>query len=220
MSDSAPTVLTLPSQHRDFTEWRKDRRHYAVWAVDADIPPVRLACAPLAEALAPYRLAGYRRQPHVTVQLCGFPRATGQWADDYTPADLARQVAALGAAGVSPFTLHLAAPASFTSAPYLTVHDPGGHLARLRQALDGPAHEADFAYVPHLTLGLYRDTFPLAEVLADMARAAPAQPLALTVRHLALMTYEAATIGGPLTTVGRFDLEKAAYCGDPACFSA
>lgn len=219
MSPAATTALTLPSQQRDFTEWRKNRRHYAVWAVDADRPAVGAASEALARVLAPYLLADYRRQPHVTVQLCGFPGTTRQHADDYTPACLERQIAALTAARVAPFTVHLTAPASFTSAPYLAVHDPAGHLARLRQALGGPAQEAEhFVYVPHLTLGLYRDAFPLAEVLADMARAAPAQPLALTVSHLSLMTYEAAIIGGPLRTAGRFDLASNAYCDDTPLF--
>ncbi len=64
---------TLPNVRRDFPEWHRGRPRYALWALDVDIPAVRHAVAAAETHLAGRLLAGYRRQPHVTLGLCGFP---------------------------------------------------------------------------------------------------------------------------------------------------
>lgn len=203
MSDSR----TIASVHADFPEWHRGRPCYAIWAIDVDGPAVRAACTDLAHHLAPFLLPGYRRQPHVTLHLCGFPRAVGEQADDFSPVALAGQLAALAGGAPEPFSIAIGTPATFTSAVYLGVADGEGGVARLRTALGGGgAAEGAFPYVPHVTVGLYRAAYPLAEVLAALAAWGRSTSLEVPVNRLTLLTYRSEDIAGPLQAVGDFDL--------------
>ena len=73
---------TLRNERRDFPEWHLGRPHYALWAVDVDLPDVRQAVAGAEAHLDGLLLDGYRRQPHITLALCGFPTAEPQHPDD------------------------------------------------------------------------------------------------------------------------------------------
>lgn len=156
---------TIENVRRDFPEWHRGRPHYALWALDVDTAPIRDAMAAADAHLDGLLLDDYRRQAHVTLALCGFPCDTPRHADDFGPEALARQLAALEASGVEAFTLQVGRLASFTSAPFLAVHDAGGGIARLRRALTGNTAEPGGPYTPHVTVGLYAGAWPTAEVL-------------------------------------------------------
>lgn len=206
-----PPLLTLPSVQRDFTEWRQGREHYGVWAIDVDLPPLRAATSGICTHLDPYLLPGYQRQPHITVHLCGFPSSSPRLDDDYPRATLAGHLRALADARLAPFPITIGAAATFESAPYFSVQDLGGGIARMRQALATTGHPQDsFSYTPHVTFGLYRDHFPLAEVQRRIRTGPDLELLPLTVKRLSLMVYEAAVIGGPLSSLCHFDLEQQA----------
>lgn len=212
----ATDAFTLACRHDDFSDWHQGRRCYAVWAIAADTPVLTAAVDGLKAQLAPWLLPGYRRQPHITVALGGFPAPARQRADDYSPACLAAQVAALERAAPPPFSLELGPCATFASAPYLAVGGDGPSLLQLRQALlDSHPERDDFPYTPHLTLGLYDDTYPLAPMQARLQGLAPGPGLVLPVHHLDLMTYAADTIGGPLHTAARFDLQQRRLEAEP-----
>lgn len=198
--------LTLASVPRDFTEWRRGRAAYAVWALDLAGPAVQTRSAELRAHLADCLLPGYCRQPHLTVRLCGFPAARAELADDYTVGVFAAQVAALAKIRWAPFAIDIGRPDSFTSAAYFSVNDLERGVEKLRRTLSDERFVDDFPYVPHVSFGLYRSAVPLAGVLARMASADSGRPLRLEIGRLALMSYEAAVIGGPLTTLAEFDL--------------
>jgi 2'-5' RNA ligase len=196
MSESAPQ-LTLPSEHRDFPEWHRGREWYAVWAVDLDQPAWRQRCAAIQAAMADYFLPGYVRQPHITVALAGFPTDVARLPDDYPDSLQQAQIAALQAGHGGPFALEIGGADSFTSAAYLKVHDPAGHLTRLRQLLGGAGFDAT-PYVPHLTLGLYRAAFPLDAVLARLRAVCGEERVTVQVAGIRLLRYRAGVIGGEL----------------------
>ncbi len=212
MKDTAPASaagheFTIASVQRDFVEWRKERTHYAVWAIDVDTPVLRAATAAMRAHLADKLLNGYRRQPHVTLHLCGFPATAPRFDDDYPGATLQRQIAALQAAGPAPFTLEIGSPASFTSAAYFSVADHAGGIRAARQTLAGTETPDDgFPYTPHVTCGLYRGEFHLPTLLQRMATCRSDLPVQLKIERLTLMAYEAAVIGGPLSSFYEFDL--------------
>ena len=212
MKDTAPASATghehtLASVQRDFVEWRKERTHYAVWAIDVDTPALRAATAAMRAHLTDKLLNGYRRQPHVTLHLCGFPATTPRFDNDYPGATLQRQIAALQAAGPAPFTLEIGSPASFTSAAYFSVADHAGGIRTARHALAGTETPDDgFPYTPHVTCGLYRGEFHLPTLLQRMAACRSGLPVELKVERLTLMAYEAAVIGGPLSSLCEFNL--------------
>ena len=201
------TRLTLPCEQKDFVDWRQGRRYFAVWALDLDMPLLRHACTEMRDSFSDYWLPGYVRQPHLTVGLCGFPVAEPGRNDDYALAHFLAQRRRLLQARLAPFTVEIGAPDSFVSAAYFSVRDVQGGVDRLRRILAEamPASE-DSSFVPHVTFGLYRMALPLSPILAGLRVRNPLPPLRLEVRKLAWMIYEAAVIGGPLRTLGEFDL--------------
>ena len=205
---SFPDGHTLRNVRRDFREWHLGRPLYAVWAIDADIAPVRRRVAGARARLADLLLDDYRRQPHVTLGLCGFPALRPQRDDDFGVEALQAQLRALQQLRPHAFELRIGGVHSFGSVPYLVVGDPAGQLPRLRHCLQagGPAcvvHEA----VPHVTVGLYADAWPAALAQARLARCPPLWPLRLQVRHIVLLSYVAADIDGPLTELARYDFD-------------
>src|SRR5579859_6101293 len=83
---------TMVADLRDYPEWRRGRMRYGVWIV-----PVRDAALLAYIDAARRELAGLihpspRRQPHLTLFVCGFP-GEGLDDDDFPPQRLARQVA-------------------------------------------------------------------------------------------------------------------------------
>lgn len=205
---AARPEVTLASIQRDFVEWRKERSHYAVWAIDVDIPALRAASAVLREHLADCLLPDYQRQAHVTVHLCGFPAAVPKLDDDYPAAVLQEQIAALQAGAPEPFALKIGAPDSFVSAAYLSVDDCADGILAIRRTLTGSGSnpEYGFPYTPHVTCGLYRGEFSLPELIQRMAACELDLPMHVQIERLTLMAYDAAIIGGPLSILCEFDL--------------
>ena len=202
---SAPET-TLACIQRDFTEWRQGRTHYAVWALDADIAPIRTAMAGVCAHLGDCLLPGYTRQAHITLHLCGFPAASPVLPDDWPISTLTHQLQALSDMAPSPFTLEIGRADSFSSVPYLSVHDPEEGITALRRLLGEHDRTPEHPYVPHVTCGLYGGEFPMLPIREKLV-ACPVPTQTLPVTRLHLMAYEAALIGGPLLSLCAFDLE-------------
>lgn len=191
---------------RDFAEWHLGRPRYALWALDVDVPAVRQRMGAAQEHLAGLLLDGYQRQPHITVSLCGFPSAAPRHADDFGAAALHAHVAALRRAWPEPFDIEIGALASFASAPYLAVSDAGGRIAALRACFAAGDHNhPDGEYVPHVTVGLYADAWPMAGVRPRLDAFAAGAPLRLRIGRIGLLGYAAADIGGPLARIADYD---------------
>ena len=199
--------VTLASVQRDFVEWRKARTHYAVWAIDVDTSALRTAIAAMRAHLAEYLLPDYRRQAHVTLNLCGFPAAAQNLNDDYPAVTLQTQIAALQTSAPNPFTLEIGTPDSFTSAAYFSVNDCSGGIQAIRHTLRGNrTPDETLLFTPHVTYGLYRGEFSLPALIQRMVTCDAGLPVRLQIDRLTLMAYEAAIIGGPLTSLCEFDL--------------
>ena len=206
---SAPDGLTLRNEQRDFPEWHLGRPHYALWALDVDVPALRQRVAAADGHLSGLLLADYCRQPHVTLSLCGFPSACPQQADDFGAAALAAQLAALRRAQPRPFDIEVGALASFASAPYLAVQDAGGQIAALRECLAGGSlNDSCGTYTPHVTVGLYADAWPMSQVQARLASFAGAEALRLRIAGISLLSYASAHIGGALACRARYDFQS------------
>lgn len=189
---------TLVAQRRDYPEWHKGRQRYGIWMVPIDCPQVLGYVAQVTGQLADL-LHPSRRQPHLTVFVCGFEQPGRVHDDDFTAAQLARQIAALQDLQPSACTLQVGGPDSFSSAAYLRVADPDGQLERWRKALAESCQEVRFGpYVPHVTLGLYRRQLTAAELRLRLQRVTGVQQLELPVNRLEYVTYESSDMFGPL----------------------
>ncbi|WP_168735306.1 2'-5' RNA ligase family protein [Pseudothauera rhizosphaerae] len=204
--DLPPGSRCVRNVRRDFAEWHRGRPRYALWALDVDVPALQQRMHAAQAHLDGLLLDGYRRQPHVTLSLCGFPSAEPRHADDFGAAALEAQLAALRAARPAPFEIGIGALDSFASAPYLTVNDTDGRIAALRACLAaGDLNRPDGRYTPHVTVGLYADAWPAEAVRPRLASFAPGAALRLRVGGIGLFGYAAADIGGPLARIADYD---------------
>lgn len=200
---------TLRNERRDFVEWHRGRSPYVFWALDVDLPEVRLRQVQAAALMRDFLLEGYVRQPHVTLDLCGFPALSPAASDEFSADLLEKQWRAMQAAALSPFEITLGDLNSFSSAAYLEVSD-GGEIAALRGCLAGPAgHRLEGRFVPHVTVGLYADAWPAQAVLERLQSYAAVEPLCCRIERVSLMSYQPAEIAGPLTCLADYSLERA-----------
>lgn len=196
---------TVRNVRRDFSEWHRGRSPYVFWGLDVDLPAVRAQVARAAAHLGGYLLDAYGRQPHVTLDLCGFPGAASGHDDEFLPAMLERQCSALRGAGVPAFEIEVGGLSSFSSAPFLSVGDRGGRIATVREclAVDGrPRLLGD--YVPHVTVGLYAGAWPATEVGARLAGFPGEDRTRCRIERLSLMAYQPTEIGGPLSCLADY----------------
>lgn len=206
-------LFTVRNERRDFPEWHLGRPAYVLWALDFDttgvLPLMRAAQSQLADLL----LDGYCRQPHITLGLCGFPSASPVHADDFGPDLIQSQVQAMQALRLVPFEIEIGGLDTFASVPYFSVHEASGKLAALRACLTKKdTQSGNDDYVPHLTVGLYAHAWPLNAVqarLRDCVLPEP-EPVRVLVTGVSLLSYKAAEIGGPLTTLSRYPFDNSA----------
>mgnify|MGYP006204546849 FL=1 len=154
-------------------------------------------------------LDGYVRQPHITLALCGFPASGPVRAEDeFDDGLIAAQLAALQATAPAAFELGIGGLESFSSAPFLSVHDSTAALATLRRCLRAEGQHPQGGYVPHVTVGLYAEAWPTAEVARRFRALDDAAHLPCGITRLSLMGYVAADIGGELFTLADYHLAE------------
>jgi 2'-5' RNA ligase len=204
----AGPAQTLVADLRDYPQWRQGRLRYGVWivpVVDTELLEyIRVARDQLADLLHP----SPRRQPHLTVFVCGFP-GEGERDDDFPPQRLEQQAALLEAQADDACSLPLARLDSFASAAFIPVGDPMGRLAKWRSVLAQCSGEIrQSPYVAHITLGLYRRCVSAAELCRRLDDVA-APPSSLRASELHYVTYDARDQLGPLQCVRHVMLGEA-----------
>lgn len=188
---------TIATERRDYPEWHKGRGRYAIWMIPIDCPRVLAYLDQVTRQLADL-LHPSQRQPHITLFVCGFEQERQVHNDDFTAAQLQQQIAALRALPLSA-TLQIGRPDSFASAAYLSVADPDGHMHAWRSALaDGCSEIRPMVYVPHITLGLYRQRIRADKLQERLDEVHYPSELLLPVSRLEYATYSSADMFGLL----------------------
>lgn len=179
-------------------DWARGRTRYALWALRVSAPAVLRRMGAVAERLAGAIVPVPPADAHVTVWVCGFPAAAPAFDDDIGEEALAAQRAAV--MNLAPPRLVVGAPNAFATCAFLEVDDPHGDLAALRAALAVPgAREVRFAgYQPHVTVGRFVDTrpvAPLADALATLRAGDHTAPLSVDDAVLELVALDARAPG-------------------------
>jgi 2'-5' RNA ligase len=208
---------TIENVRRDFPEWHKGRARYLLWAIDVDCASVRAQVASAGAHLADLLLGGYRRQPHITLALCGFPGKAPLLPDEVALVQIEAQIAALRLARITPFAIDIGVLSSFSSAPFLHADsDPAGcGMGALRACLTPVPLQADPDYrlpdfTAHVTVGLYNGAWPSAQVGLRLAAFPTDTVTRCSVDRIKLMSYACDDIGGPLTTHATCHLDGSA----------
>nr|WP_254797720.1 2'-5' RNA ligase family protein [Pseudomonas aromaticivorans] len=212
--------LQAPAQsiacaQRDYPEWHRGRARYGVWTLPVECPQVLARVDRAQQHLGDWLHAGYRRQAHITLFVCGFPAGQAQFDDDFPSERLEAQLTALQRLDTGAFELQIGGLDSFASAPFLSVSDPAGRLQTLRATLAG--HSAEIRQSPyhaHLTVGLYACSLPGQTLQARLAAFAEDELLPLPVGELHYSTYAATELFGPLHTERCLDLRRWSWSPD------
>jgi 2'-5' RNA ligase len=188
----------------NFVSWHLGRPFYAVWIVEADTAEMRAHISAMRRHLGDWLLPDYRRQPHITLAVCGFPQAHATDAHSYTEADFHRDIAGLQTSSPASLQLSTGTADSFTTAAYLGLKGDIEPLhamrARLRAAETQP-------YVPHITAGFYRRRLPMNDVQQKLAALALPE-ISLEINTITLAVYASAEIAGGLFPVCRYHLHE------------
>jgi 2'-5' RNA ligase len=199
---------TIKNQTRDFVDWHLGRPRYAFWAIAVDAAEIRQQLLLAQHHLAGLLLEQYKRQPHITLCVCGFSTDIVQYPDDFSDSALKAQVAQLNQLALQPFSIEIGALASFASAPFLHISDPTNSLSALHHGLGlAVPSDVNLKYIPHITVGLYSDSYAIHYVKQRLA-SFKTTALNFYVHRISLMTYHANTIGGALTTIADYDLDN------------
>ena len=200
-----PDGRTLASEARDFHEWHLGRPRFAVCAIPIDDARVQRRLDEVRTALHPLLLPGDERQPHITIQICGFPVRQACRPADFTPAQLQAQVGAIAHLAPASFRLHIGGAFSFLSAPCLAVS--GNGLRTLHDLWRPEARPLMHdRWIPHVTAGLYRHAWPMADIERRLQALADLPPIELEIRALEWMSYDCRRIDGPLQSWLRIEL--------------
>jgi 2'-5' RNA ligase len=193
---------TTAFQPDDDSAWHRGRSTYAVWIIDFAEPGILAYLQCTSQHFADLVFHPHTRQPHVTVFVSGFLVESPQWDDDYTQEQCRAQQQRLRQLTLPAFDITLGAVNSFASALYVEVHDSEGGLAALRHALQEVMPELRWApYVPHVTLGMYRQEMVTPSVVQRIERYALLRPIRKRVTQVTLATYAAQEHLGPLRSL-------------------
>ncbi len=206
---------TLVADLRDYPEWHRGRVRYGLWLAPVMDEALHGYVAAVRQQLSDWLHPMPQRQLHLTLFVCGFEQPTSGADDDFTPAQLRRQIEQLDREPGARCVLPLGPVDSFATAAFIPVGDPQGRLSRWRHALGGAGREIrQAAYVPHITLGLYRRKLTGEQVRARL-RDIDSPPRSLTVSELHYATYNAQAHFGPLESHHRMALPAVTGCVGP-----
>jgi 2'-5' RNA ligase len=198
---------TLVAELHDYPEWHRGRARYGLWLVPVVEEAIHGYVDTVRQQLADLLHPCPERQLHLTLFVCGFEQSQRVADDDFTPVQLSRQIELLWQARGEPCSFPLGRVDSFASAAFIPVGDPEGRLLRWRDALERAGPEIrQAAYVPHITLGLYKRKLTSAMVRKRLAEVAP-PPTRLAVSELHYASYGARTHFGPLLSRHRMALD-------------
>lgn len=194
---------------RDYPEWHHDRERYALWYIEIQDPALSQYLQHLRQHFSGLLYQPNHRQFHISLFICGFRcTSTAQYNDDFLDAQFQQQCSDLSQASLASFPLQTGRICSFDSALFVEVLDPTQQLARIRQILSASAAEiAAPHYCAHVTLGVYQDAYPYAQVSRQIA-AVEQQCFEFNVQQLCFGDYQAQQLQGRLDPQYVFELQS------------
>ena len=204
-----PPTCTFGVSLNDLPEWHHGIRHYAVWCLPVDDPDWLAFIQATQTLLSPWLHAGYQRQPHITLFAAGLVDKK-----HYSAAMRVAHIKSLELYSLSPVLLTASDLSTFATAPWIGIEDGDNQLQSLRNRLAHAAAEDSPPprYQPHVTLGFYRDSYPVAAILQRLEPLqAQAQALPpLRINRLQLCYYDTHQVQGRLDVKETMDLNQAA----------
>lgn len=192
---------TVVMNNRDYSEWHKNREHYAVWVIDFDEEAILDEIDRARHFFKDMLLTPFKRQPHISLFVSGFWADVTVHDDDY-PSNLQQaHRESLAQSRLKPFDIQIGGINSFASALYFDVLDSTSGITQVREILAKAMPELRWApYIPHITIGLYKDTISTQAVIDRINSYQHLPVMHKNVRDIKLITYRSDELIGPLTT--------------------
>lgn len=189
----------IATELRDYPEWHLGRSDYGLWYIEIDQPELIQYLDQLRTPFSNLLIPSNQRQYHITLFVCGFLTVDShKYDDDFQIAQLNRQIDLLKQLQLKPFELEITQIDSFSSALFLQVNHTNNTLSNIRQQLAQGSNEiAALDYCPHITLGLYQQTWQSDIVLERIENLATRQ-FKIQVNHLTFGYYKAQILQGLL----------------------
>jgi 2'-5' RNA ligase len=198
--------MTIASQQYNWPQWHQGREYYCFWGMLVDEAKVENHLISLKQHLKNYLVADNLKQAHITLYAAGFVCQRERYQDDVSEAKLAQQETALRNLQLSRFSITTSHVNSFAGAPFIEIIDKQSTLQKIHQTLRNiSGADRDSEFVPHITIGLYRDTFSTIEI-AEILQQPPNLMLSIECKRLCLLAYAANDIRSPLICLREINL--------------
>jgi 2'-5' RNA ligase len=180
--------------------WAAGRADYAVWAIRIHAEAILQRATHLQAALTSWTRPTPPTDLHVTTWVAGFPSEHPTHNDDIHEDALKAQAEALR--GHRSFRIAIGGANSFTTAPFLEVHDLDGGLAQVRAVLQqqGPPELRFAPYVPHVTLGTATADHSVAPLRARLEPHRHQPLIEVQVQRIEQLRFDATQPGARLHT--------------------
>jgi len=193
----------VPTFIRDYPEWHFGRQNYALWYLEINDQKIVDYLDALRAHFSEFLLEPNSRQYHITLFICGFlDHETRVYSDDFSLSEFEQQREILIKEDFAPFHLKIGAVDSFSSALFVQIQESQNILSHIRQKLGTVSHEiAALDYCPHITLGLYKETYNSDLILQKISELSVQYKYAefeLKIEHLTFGYYQAQTLQGKL----------------------
>ena len=176
----------IATEIRDYPEWHRGRSDYGV------LNEIRAQFSDLL-------IKSSQRQYHITLFVCGFLTSHHpNFDDDFEIKTLNHQIELLQQLQLEHFELEITQIDSFSSALFLHIHDQNNILSKIRKQLAQSSTEiAAVDYCPHITLGLYSDTWA-SDLVLQRIQKLPRKNMKIQVNQLTFGYYKAQILQGLL----------------------
>ncbi len=190
------TRRCLPQTPGLIERWHRGRLRYYVLALCLADPEITDRITETRRCLGAYLVPDHRRQPHVTVFVCGFAVQHPEWSDDIEW-NLIRSMCEAAIRPGPTVQLEIGGFNSFTSTPFLEVY-PDPTLMMARQALTAIRTEPrSMPYLPHVSVGRWSKAHNTSAVVAATEELRNL-PRISTCADIQLASYDANDADGPL----------------------
>ncbi|MDQ8935559.1 2'-5' RNA ligase family protein [Acinetobacter rudis] len=189
---------TLATTQSDYPEWHLNRKKYALWYLQLEQQDCIDYCQQLSQHFSDFIIQPMQRQYHITIFVCGFLGQQQVYNDDFSHEQFIQQRKKIAQLNLSPIVLNTANVRSFRSSLFVEIEDSKQILQQLRQQMGLYAQEIRAQYyVPHLSLGIYNNSYSYAQIQAAID-ALEQRSFVLTFKQLHFGYYQAQCLQGPL----------------------
>ena len=201
---------TAPALKRDYPEWHRNRGDYYLIGIVMENREIARYVNTIKRQFSSYLVMPYERQPHITLRVLGFMQPEPVDEDEFNGDHLDRIHTYFTKSSLPSFDIVIGQINTFQGALYLEVDLPSRVQEQCRHGFEFMTSEMrDIPFRAHVTVGLYNDYYPLAEIHEKIGKCNLVQEIVHNVKSITLLSYAPGDIGSKLKHVKTYPLKMA-----------